>query len=76
MRESERRRDGESAVKFKEVRNMMTALGSTAAKRLGERDFLDPALVKAALSHRFERRQRLRRAMDRHENTDPIPFYK
>jgi hypothetical protein len=76
MRNNERRSDVLSAAKFQEIRNMMTAFGSTAAKRFGESDFLDPDLVKAALSFRHDRRQRLRRSMDRPEGAAPIPPYK
>lgn len=65
MPKNNRRRDTAAEAKFKEVRNMSTAFGNAAAKLLGERDFMDPALLQAALSHRYERRRRLRRAMDR-----------
>jgi hypothetical protein len=76
MRRNQRRCDTRSEAKVEEVRNIMKAFGSTAAKRFGEQDFLDPNLVKIALSSRHERRQRLRRATDGATGTEPVPLYK
>ena len=70
MRKNVRRRDVNSAAKFQEVRNIKNAFGEKAAKRFCEEDFLDPALLQAALSARHERRRRLRRAMDCPVGTD------
>ncbi|MTV39949.1 hypothetical protein [Duganella radicis] len=76
MRKNQRRYDTKSEAKVQEVRNMMKAFGSTAAKCFGEQDFLDPDLVKIALSSRHERRQRLRRATDRSTGAELIPLYR
>lgn len=76
MRKNLRRLDVETAKKIQEVRNIKQAFGATAARKFGDQDFLDPALVQIALSSRFERRQRLRRSMDRPEGTEPVPIYK
>jgi hypothetical protein len=70
MRKNYRRCDTEAADKILEVRKMMRAFGDTAAMRLGERDFMDPALLRIALSSKYERRLRLRRSTDCQEGTD------
>lgn len=64
MRQNSRRYELHSEQKFHEIRNMTTAFGSAAAKRYGERDLIDPALLQAALFYRHDRRQRIRRATD------------
>jgi len=64
MRNNHRRVDTASATKLQEIRNMGTAFGNNAAALLGEQDFVDPRLVKVALSSRHERRQRFRRSTD------------
>jgi len=72
MRKNVRRRDLNLAERFQEVRNIKNAFGEKAAERFGEEDFLDPAVLQAALSARHERRRRLRRAMDCPVGTDPL----
>jgi len=67
MRKFNRRIDSDFELKFQEVRKMNNAFGIDAAKCFGEVDFLDPDLLKAALSSRYERRQLLRRTIDRSE---------
>ena len=72
MREKLRRRDNESANKVQEIRTINQAFGDWAAKKFGDRYFLSPELVQVALSSRFERRQLLRRLIDRPECTKSV----
>jgi hypothetical protein len=76
MRKNSRRADTVSAAKIQEIRNMKQAFGTSAARAFGEKNFLNPTLVKIALSSRFERRQRLRRSLDRPDSAEVIPAYK
>jgi hypothetical protein len=64
MRKNNRRIDIESAAKFQELRNIRSAFGDAALQRFGTRYLIDSALLHAAMSSKYDRRQRLRRSID------------
>lgn len=75
MRINERRCDFKTVEKIVEVRNMMKAFGSSAAKRFADKNLIDSAVFNIAISNKYERRQRLRRLSDRKNTQDSVPSY-